>query len=83
MNELIRNSLLVLCALVLGFVALELGARLYQPNVRLLTLTNFIYDRVSLLRSGYPRSVRRRAWLHPSTRLLGYRQCLGHARYDR
>ena len=54
MNELIRNSLLVLCALALGFVALELGARLYQPNVRLLTLTNFIYDRISLLRSGYP-----------------------------
>jgi hypothetical protein len=54
MNELIRNSLLVLVALVLGFVALELGARLYQPNVRLLTLTNFVYDRTSMLRSGYP-----------------------------
>src|SRR5262245_38755289 len=54
MNVLIRNSLLVLLALALGIVALELGARLYQPEVRLLTLTNFIYDRVSMLRSGYP-----------------------------
>jgi hypothetical protein len=54
MKELTRNSLLVFWALALGFVALELGARLYQPDVRLLTLANFIYDRISLLRSGYP-----------------------------
>jgi hypothetical protein len=54
MKQLVRNSLVVFGALALGFVALELGARLYQPNVRLLTLTNFIYDRISLLRSGYP-----------------------------
>ncbi|MGH6919973.1 MAG: SGNH/GDSL hydrolase family protein, partial [Geminicoccaceae bacterium] len=54
MNEFVRNTLLVLCALALGFLTLEVGVRLYRPDIRLLTLTNFIYDQVSLLRSGYP-----------------------------
>ena len=54
MNEFVRSAMLVLCASALGFVALELGIRLCSPDVRPLTLTNFIYDQVALLRSGYP-----------------------------
>jgi hypothetical protein len=40
--------------LALSFAALELGVRVYQPDVQIMSFSNLIYDRIALLRSGYP-----------------------------